>query len=290
MMDTLSRLLKETFIGFRSSPLLSILSILTLTFTLFLLGLFFLFHVNLNQVIVEMDKRVQLVIYLRDDVSRDEVEKIRIDLFRREEVKSARYVSKEDALNRFREELGEESFLLEGLSVNPLPASIEVDFKEGYIDDEIIRSLARVTEDHESVESVDFGGMWLGKLQLIRTLITIVGSVGGAVLLAVAIVIIGSAIRMTVFSRKTELLVMKIVGSADWTIEGPFLIEGLIKGAVGGAVAAALSYGVYYLVDSRLIDLVPFPSLYGFAVILVGILLGTGGTYLSVKGQLRKLW
>jgi cell division transport system permease protein len=290
MMDILSRLLRETFIGFRSSPLLSTLSILTLTFTLFLLGLFYLFHVNLNQVIVEMDRRVQLVIYLRDDVSRDEVEKIRIDLFQREEVRSAKYISKEDALNRFREELGEESFLLEGLSVNPLPASIEVDFKEGYFDDEIILSLAKVTEGHDSVESVDSGGMWLGKLQLVRTLITIVGSVGGTVLLVVAMVIIGSAIRMTVFSRKTELLVMKIVGSADWTIEGPFLIEGLIKGAVGGVVAVVLSYGVYYIVDSRLIGLIPFPSLYGFVVILIGILLSTGGTYLSVKGQLRKLW
>ena len=276
-MGTIPRLLKETFIGFRSSLLLSTLSIMTVAFTLFLLGLFFLFHVNLNQVIVEMGRRVQLVIYLRDDVSRDEVEKIMIDFFQREEVKSVKYVSKEEALSRFREELGEESSLLDGLNVNPLPASIEVDFKEGYLNGETVQSLAKAAEGHETVESVDYGGMWLSKLQLIRTLLTIVGGVGGVVLLAVAVVIIGSAIRMTVFSRRTELLVMKIVGSADWTIEGPFLIEGLIKGGVGGALAAVLSYGVYYIVDTKLIGLVPYPALYSFAVILVGILLGIGG-------------
>ncbi len=289
-MSSFPRLLKETFIGFRSSLLLSGLSVLTVAFTLFLPGLFYLLYVNVNQVVVDMNRRVQLVIYLQDDVPRAEIERIKADLYQKEEVKSVVFVSKDEALSRFREELGDDSSLLEGLSANPLPPSIEVDFKEYRFSDETIRSLAKSMEGREYVESVDYGGGWLGKLQLVKTLIAMIGTAGGAVFGAVALVIIGSAIRMTIFSRRTELLVMKLVGSTDWTIQGPFLVEGLIKGAVGAAIAAALTYLVYSLVDGNLIGLVPFPAIYFPAVVLIGILLGVGGTFFSVRGQLRDLW
>ncbi len=287
---TLQRLIRETIIGFRSSMLLSALSMLTVATSLFLIGLFFLFHVNLNQIMIDLDRRVQMIIYLRDDVPREDVERIRVDLFQKEEVKSAVLVSKEEALERFRGELGEDSILLENLSSNPLPASIEVDFKEGYLREEVVLSLAESLEGNGSVESVDYGGLWLRKLRLVRTLITAISGIGGVVLLAIAIVVIGSAIRMAVFSRRMELLVMKMVGSTDWTIEGPFLVEGLIKGAVGGLLAAVLSDVVYRLVDSRLIGLVPFPGYYYAGVISLGIVLGITGTFISIKGQLRKLW
>ncbi len=287
---TLQRLIRETIIGFRSSILLSALSMLTVATSLFLIGLFFLFHINLNQIMIDLDRRVQMIIYLRDDAPRDAVERIRVDLFENEAVKSAIYVGKEEALVRFREELGEDSILLENLSVNPLPPSIEVDFKEGYLREEVVLSLAKSLEGNGSVESVDYGGLWLSKLRLVRTLITAISGVGGVVLLAIAIVVIGSAIRMAVFSRRTELLVMKMVGSTDWTIEGPFLAEGLIKGVVGGTLAAVLSDVVYRLVDSRLIGLAPFPAYYYVGVIALGIVLGITGTFISIKGQLRKLW
>ncbi len=287
---TLQRLIRETIIGFRSSILLSALSMLTVATSLFLIGLFFLFHINLNQIMIDLDRRVQMIIYLRDDAPRDAVERIRVDLFENEAVKSAIYVGKEEALVRFREELGEDSILLENLGVNPLPPSIEVDFKEGYLREEVVLSLAESLEGNGSVESVDYGGLWLSKLRLVRTLITAISGVGGVVLLAIAIVVIGSAIRMAVFSRRTELLVMKMVGSTDWTIEGPFLVEGLIKGAVGGTLAAVLSDVVYRLVDSRLIGLAPFPAYYYVGVIALGIVLGITGTFISIKGQLRKLW
>jgi len=286
----LPRLLKETLIGFRSSPLLSTLSIVTVVFTLFLIGLFFLLYVNVNQVIVDMDRRVELVVYLNDDIPRSEIEKIKADLYQREEVKSIRLVSKDEALSRFRAELGEESTILDGLATNPLPPSIEVDFKEEQLSEEVVLTVAKVMGATDYVESVDFGGAWLGKLQLVKTMVAVIGSAGAAILLAVALVIIGSAIRMTVYSRRTELLVMKLVGSTDWTIKGPFLVEGLIKGAVGGVLAAIFSYGVYGVVDDKLIGLVPFPSFYHLPLIAVGIMLGVGGTYLSVNGQLRKLW
>jgi cell division transport system permease protein len=263
---------------------------LTVAFTLFLPGLFFLLYVNVNQIIVDMDRQVQLVIYLQDDVPREEIERIKVDLYQREEVRSVVFVSKDEALDGFKEELGDDSSLLEGLSVNPLPPSIEVDFKENRISNEIIVSLAKLMEGREYVESVDYGGAWLDKLQLAKTMIALIGMAGGVLFMAVAIVIIGSAIRMTIFSRRTELLVMKMVGSTDWTIQEPFLAEGFIKGAIGGALAVALTYGVYNLVDSRLVGLVPFPSIYFPAVVLMGILLGVGGTYLAIKGQLRRLW
>jgi cell division transport system permease protein len=287
---TLQRLIRETIIGFRSSILLSALSMLTVATSLFLIGIFFLFHINLNQIMIDLDRRVQMIIYLRDDAPRDAVERIRVDLFENEAAKSAIYVGKEEALVRVREELREDSILLENLSVNPLPPSLEVDFKEGYLREEVVLSLAESLKGNGSVESVDYGGMWLSKLRLVRTLITAISGVGGVVLLAIAIVVIGSAIRMAVFSRRTELLVMKMVGSTDWTIEGPFLVEGLIKGAVGGTLAAVLSDVVYRLVDSRLIGLAPVPAYYYVGVIALGIVLGITGTFISIKGQLRKLW
>lgn len=286
----LKRLYRETIIGFRSSVLLSVLSMLTVATSLFLIGVFFLFHVNLNQIMIDLDKRVQMIIYLRDDVPREEIERIRVDLFQHEAVKSAVFISKEGALKRFREELGDDSALLDNLTANPLPASIEVDFKEGYLQEEKVRTLAESLKGNGSVESVDYGGLWLAKLRLVRTLITAISGIGGIVLLAIAIVIIGSAIRMAVFSRRMELLVMKMVGSTDWTIQGPFLIEGMIKGVVGGILAAFLSHLIYHLVDSRLIGLAPIPGYYYAGVIALGIVLGIAGTFISIKGQLRKLW
>ncbi len=286
----LQRLLKETLIGFRSSPLLSVLSIVTVAFTLFLIGLFVLLYANINQIIVDMGSRVALVAYLKDDTPRSEIEKIKADLYQRGEIKSVRLITKEEALSRFQDELGEESTLLQGLATNPLPQSIEVDFKEEQLSEEVVMTVAKIVGADEYVESVDYGGAWLSKLQLVKTMVAVIGSVGAAVLLAVALVIIGSAIRMTVYSRKTELLVMKLVGSTDWTIKGPFLVEGLVKGGVGGVLAAVLSYFVYNVVDHRLIGLVAFPIYYNVPMVATGIVLCVGGTYLSVTGQLRKLW
>ncbi|MGE5761635.1 MAG: cell division protein FtsX, partial [Gemmatimonadota bacterium] len=221
---------REALLAFRRAPLLSALSVTTIAFSLFVLGLFGLVAVNLRQALRGVAERVEIVVYVLPGTPIETVTLAEQDIEAFPEVLSADYVSEDSALARARRELVEFRDLLREMERNPLPSSIEVKLKPGYQDAAHVNAVAERLRGFSFVDDVRYGRDWVEKLDRLRGLAAAVGLVVGAAFAVVAVIIIGTTIRMAVLQRSREIAIMRLVGATDGFIRRPFLLQGALKG------------------------------------------------------------
>jgi cell division transport system permease protein len=280
---------REALLAFRRAPLLSALSVTTIAFSLFVLGLFGLVAVNLRQALRGVAERVEIVAYVLPGTQIETVTLAEQDIEAFPEVLSADYVSEDSALARARRELVEFRDLLREMERNPLPSSIEVKLKPGYQDAAHVNAVAERLRSFSFVDDVRYGREWVEKLDRLRGLAAAVGVVVGAAFAVVAVIIIGTTIRMAVLQRSREIAIMRLVGATDGFIRRPFLLQGALKGLLGGLVAVGLSYAAYVLINRFLIAASFFTALQALAVVAFGTVIGLMGSLLSVGRHLRRV-
>ena len=281
--------LREALLIFRRAPLLSALSVTTIAFSLFAVGLFGLVAVNLQQALRQVAERVEIVAYLLPGTPIESITLAQKDIEAFPEVASAMYVSEDGALARARAELVEFRDVLQELERNPLPGSIEVKLKAGFRDAEHVNEVADRLRGFGFVDDVRFGRDWVEKLDRLQQIAAAVGLVVGAAFAAVAVIIIGTTIRMAVLQRSREIAIMRLVGATDGFIRRPFLLQGAIKGMLGGLVAIGLSYGAYVLINRWLIQAAFFTREQAGTVVIFGTLIGLVGSATSVGRHLRRV-
>jgi len=280
---------REALLAFRRAPLLSALSVTTIAFSLFVLGLFGLVAINLREALRGVAERVEIVAYLLPGTPIETVTTAEQDIESFPEVASADYVSEDSALARARRELVEFRDLLRELESNPLPGSIEIKLKPGYQDAAHVNAVADRLRGFNFVNDVRYGRDWVEKLDRLRGLAAAVGLVVGAAFAIVAIIIIGTTIRMAVLQRSREIAIMRLVGATDGFIRRPFLLQGALKGLLGGIVAVGLSYTAYVLINRFLISASFFDGLQALAIVGFGTVIGLMGSLLSVGRHLRRV-
>jgi cell division transport system permease protein len=282
---------REALLSFRRAPLLSVLSVTTIAFSLFTVGLFGLVAINLRQALRGLEERVEIVAYILRGTPAETIAIASQDIAAFPEVQDVSFVSEADALQRARAELVEFRDAYRDLQVNPLPASIEVRLKDGYRDAATVERVAQRLQGFGFIEDVRFGREWVHKLDYLRNITGLVGLVIGMAFAAVAIVIIGVTIRLTILQRAREISIMRLVGATNWFIRGPFLLEGALKGLLGGLLSLVLCYAGYILFRDKsggtLSGLVFFRPEHMVLIIIFGVLLGLGGSLVSVGRHLR---
>jgi cell division transport system permease protein len=280
---------REALLTFRRAPLLSVLSVTTIAFSLFVVGLFGLVAVNLQQALREVAERVEIVAYLLPGTPVETVTLASKDIEAFPEVQSATYVSEDQALARARAELVEFRDVLRELERNPLPASIEVKLKPGFRDADHVNDVADRLKGFGFVDDVRFGRDWVEKLDRLRQIAAAVGLAVGAAFAVVAIIIIGTTIRMAVLQRSREIAIMRLVGATDGFIRRPFLLQGAIKGMLGGLIAIGLSYAACAMINRWLIHASFFSQEQALAIVGFGTLIGFFGSSASVGRHLRRV-
>jgi cell division transport system permease protein len=284
-------LTREALLSFRRAPLLSVLSITTIAFSLFTLGLFGLVAINLREALRGIEERVEIVAFVFRGTPAETIALATQDIAAFPEVRSVAYVSEEQALARARSELVEFRDAYRDLQVNPLPASIEVRMKEGYRDARTVERVAERLRGFTFVDDVRFGRDWIQRLDQLRNVTGLVGLVIGLAFAGVAVVIIGVTIRLTLLQRAREIAIMRLVGATNWFIRGPFLLEGALKGLLGGLLSLGLCWAGWRLFrDSTggpLQDLIFFRPDQMLLIVVFGVLLGLGGSLVSVGRHLR---
>jgi cell division transport system permease protein len=282
---------REALLSFRRAPLLSALSITTIAFSLFTVGLFGLVAVNLRQALRGLEERVEIVAFVLRGTPSETIAVASQDISAFPEVKDVNYVSEEEALQRARTELVEFRDAYRDLQVNPLPASIEIRMKEGYRDAASVDRVAQRLKGFGFIEDVRYGREWVQKLDSLRNITGLVGLVIGMAFAAVAVVIIGVTIRLTILQRAREISIMRLVGATNWFIRGPFLLEGALKGLLGGLLSVVLCYAGYILFRDKsggtLSGLVFFRPEHMALIVVFGVLLGLCGSLVSVGRHLR---
>ncbi len=279
--------LREVFLAFKRAPLLAMLGITTIAFSLFAFGLFGLVAINIKSALLEIEDRVEIRAFLIEGAKDAQVEELMQGINKIPQVADVGYVSPDSALQRARAELEEFRDVMEGAM---LPGSVELRLKEGARDPETVQAISRRLQTYPVVEEVRYGREWVEKLYRIRNIAGIAGSVLGTVFALVAIIIIGSTIRMAILARTKEIEIMRLVGATNTFVRLPYLIDGTLKGLAGGAIAALLSWATVQLVSKNLMTAQFFNADQVMLGIAAGGVLGLVGSWLSVGRHLRRVW
>ena len=280
---------REAFAALRRAPLLTALSAAMVALALFVVGLFALVAHNLQLALDQVEERVEVVAFLRDDTREVELEIAEAELRSLPEVEDVRYVSKEEAYRMATEELVDFQDLFAGLDVNPLPASLEIALAPGSRNPETVARISQHVSVYPFVEDVRYGEEWVDRVFLLRRMAGIAAGVLGAGFGIVAALIIAATIRIAVFARREEIYVMRLVGATNGFIRRPFLLEGMLTGCAGGAMAAGLTYLSYEAVGRALFPLEWLPLAWTLAGVAAGAFFGLVSSAVAVRRYLREV-
>jgi cell division transport system permease protein len=277
---------REALTASRRAPLLSALGVVTIAFSLFAFGLFGLVAINIRRALEQVEERVEVRAFLSDSADIENVAAAMKDIGGFPEVLRVDYVSKEAALERARKEMGEFADVFEA---GVLPASIEVHLRPGMRSPTTVKSVAEKIKTYHFVDDVRYGEEWVEKLYRLRNIATVAGIALGVAFAAVAIIIIGATIRMTVLARAKEISIMRLVGATDMFIRMPFLIDGVVKGVSGGLLALLLVWITNRVINEYFIETIFFDREMIFLGVIGGAVMGVLGSLVSVGRHLRRV-
>jgi len=281
-------IIREALLAFRRAPVLSALSITTIAFALFVVGLFALVALNIRNALEDVEERVEIVAYLMRGTPVEVVTVALGDIDAFPGVESAVYVTEEEALERARANLTEFQEAYDDLTENPLPASIEVRMAPGYRDAETVTRVAEWLGSFRFAEDVRFGRDWVERIDRLQNIAAVVGLVIGGAFAVASVIIIGTTVRMAVLQRSREIAIMRLVGATNGFIRRPFLLEGILKGILGGTLAVGLNYAAFSAIN-QVYTASFFNGLQALILVLFGTALGFVASAVSVARHLRKV-
>jgi len=262
------------------------LGVVTIAFSLFAFGLFGLVAINIRKALEQVEERVEVRAFVSDSTEIESVAAAMKDIGEFPEVARVDYVSQDQALERARKEMGEFADVFEA---GVLPASIEVHLRSGMGDPATVKSVADRIRTYHFIDDVRYGEEWVAKLYRLRNIATVAGLALGVAFAAVAIIIIGATIRMTVLARAKEIAIMRLVGATDMFIRLPFLIDGLVKGVLGGLLALVFVWIANRVVNEYFIQTIFFNREMIFLGVVGGAFMGVLGSLVSVGRHLRRV-
>ncbi len=268
-------------------------SVGTVAVSLFVLGIFLVLVANTSRMVDSLESKVEISVYIKDDVTKDGMEALEERVRGMQGIQSVTFIDKDMALERFKQRLGDQQFLLDSLGdTNPLPNSLEVHV----IRSDMVRTAAEAIAAMPEVEATKYGQDVIEHLFDITRLLRLFGVALMIVLAMATLFIISNTIRLTVFARRKEVAIMKYVGATDWFIRWPFLLEGIVMGFFGGIIAALALRGTYRMVAMKIYDTLaflplipenPFLHYVSITILLCGMAIGALGSTLSLKRFLK---
>ncbi len=284
---------KETYKSIRRNGFMSFASISTVAVSLLVLGMFLMIFLNTNNLAQYLENQVQISVYMQDSATDKELASVKDKLTKMPGVVKVTQVNKQQALERFKKRLGDQEQLLNSLGKeNPFPNSFEVQVDNP----DRIKVLTPQIGQLPKVETAKFGQEVVEHLFQLTKILRLGGIVLVVFLAMATLFIISNTIRLTVFARRKEVIIMKYVGATDWFIRWPFLLEGMTLGFFGAVVAFVLINSIYASLLDRIHATLAFLPLLPTSPLLLYVDLfllaaGTGigalGSYISLRKFLR---
>ena len=284
--------ISDSLKSIRRNKTISLASAATVAATLFILGVFMLSALNVQQTIKNIESKVEIKIFMRNDITLGQQKELEKKIKSIDKIVDIKYESKEQAVKKFKEQIGEENKdLVKGLDKqqeNPLPNSYIIKVK----DPSMVTGVVNDIKDLKGIEKIQEGKKIVDKIVSITKTVKWVGMVLFVILIGVSLFLIGNTIKITVYSRRREIGIMKYIGATDWFIRWPFVIEGAILGLTGALIGLVVLYNLYNVVYSKmasalyLVDFIKPAYVLGtmsWEFILLGILIGAIGSILSIR-------
>lgn len=257
--NTITHFVKDAFISLKRNKTISIASIITVLITFFVLGIFMLTATNINKGIENVQSKVEVKVFLKDDIKLIDQREIEIKLREIDGVKDVIYSSKEDEYRNFQETTNESEGLLKGYTFenNPFQAAFTVKLEAP----EYATNVSEGIKDFEGVDMIQDQQELIDKVVGIVKGIRAVGFVLFIILVGVSIFLIMNTTKLTVYSRRREVGIMKFVGATDWFIRWPFVIEGMVIGLLGSVFASIILFFAYRGVFTMIVSQLSFVSI-----------------------------
>ncbi len=290
--------IKEGFSSLLKNRLMTVASIATVAACIFIMTFSYCIITNLRYVLSQMEDSIGIAVFLNDDIAADEITKISDEIKAIDHVKEVTYISPNDALDELKQEWNVEDNILDGFDENnnPLSSSFEIALDGIEYQGDVLSKL----ENIQGIRNIRHAQTETDVLIKVNKGVTIFGIVVIGILGIISVVIIMNTIKISVYTRKSEINIMKFVGATDWFIRWPFIIEGMMIGVIGAAIPMAVSWPAY----GKIIDVVytNFPVIKNIAsfrysidvfsvllpvAIISGILLGVIGSVTSMRKHLK---
>ncbi len=288
--STINYFIVDAFKSLKRNTTISIASMATVLATLFVFGVFLLTGINVSHGISDVESKVEVKVFLKDDIKLAEQKAIESELRNISGVKEVTHESKDEALQKFREQLKDNATILKGYDEknNPLPSSFIVKLDNA----DVAKTVESSVKDMSGVEDIGNDQDLIDKIASFAKTIKWVGVILFAVLIGVSLFLIINTIKLTVYSRRREVGIMKFVGATDWFIRWPFIIEGMVIGILGAIFSNLILYFSYKEVYRKITE-----SLYtiqllspsyvlttlSWQFILSGALIGIFGSIIALR-------
>lgn len=291
-MRRLFYLLREAVANVRTNRTTTMVAIATTVFTFACVGVFLLLYVNMRALAGALQEDVRVVVYLADNLSRQEVGDLDQRLKADQAIASVVYVSKEQALVEFQSQFPSESHLLEGLGENPLPASFVVSLAPQFRSSDAVKRWTERMKSLSGVAQVEYSQDWIETLATITRYIELAAIGVGLILSTASVTIIANTIRLTLYARRDEIEILQLIGATKSFVRIPYLLEGALLGALGSTLSLAILKVGFELFRQqarsghRFLGVESWLTFFPFHVcallVVVSVVLGVAGSFVSL--------
>lgn len=293
MFSSLGYFWKETFYSLFRNKFMAVASVLTVTLSMFILGVFLCAVLNINHMAIYLENQVEMTVYLKDGLNTDQVMAVGKKLKALPDLKEIKFTNKDQAMAEFKQRLGDQQGILDAINGNPLPSSYSTSFSTPVS----LKNAVNIVTKYQEVDSVQYGQDIIEQLYKVAQVIRIGGIILIVFLAGAELFIISNTIRLTVFARRREIQIMKYVGATNGFIRWPFIFEGMIIGFLGSGIAAFILWEGYKvvlmemtqagLVFIPMIALWPFIGYITVMLLAAGIIIGILGSTISLRKYMK---
>jgi cell division transport system permease protein len=283
--------------GFWRSRRHHLLCVTVMAASLFFFGAGTLAQINLERLLEGWGGQLQITAYFQRQLAASEISAALDHLQSWPEVEPVRLINQEQAWRDFQAALATQSGLLEGLSADVLPASVEIALKPAYRDSASFEQVAARLRGEKAFATIDYPQQWIERLDRMQLGLGWAKWSFGAVLFVAIFLVVSGAIKLGLTAHQEEIEVMQLLGAPTELIQAPFVLEGLIQGLAGAALSLALLWALFVplqnefstfaalmapLAEPRFLD-----SSSSALVLAMGSLLGAAASLFSLKKWLR---
>ena len=301
MLTKIKRIIKTGWKEFSRNIGLSMATVFIMIMVISLVTILFLLKPVSDILIGNVQKRVDVSVYLKEDVNTDQIMELRSELSKIPEVKEINYVSKEEALETFIEIHKDDPVLIESLTevgYNPFLASLNIKAWEASQYEQVANFLESDSFQN-LIDKVDYYQRKpvIEKVFALADGVNKVGFFLGIIFGVIAVLISFNTVRIAIHSSKEEISIMRLVGASNWFIRGPFLVQGVIVGFIAVIITLLITFGFSYFLNSKIMSLAPEINLWEIFIsnllILLLIQLATGvglgiiSSYIAVRKYLK---
>lgn len=277
----------------RQNVFVNVVTIGTITLALLIVSLFLLVFVNLENAAENWSERVQVTVYFDRELTQQEQSQFRNQITALPGTARVGYVSRDEALKRFKARLRGQETLLEGVRSEVLPTSLEITLKRSSRETAAVEAYVAGLKRISGISEVQYGEEWVRRFNTFLNFMRLLGALLGGFLVVAVLFIVSNTIKLTIYARRDELEVMSLVGATRFFIKAPFLVEGILQGGAGALLAMGLLLGLYegflhnaggfLTFNPANAGLAFLPIEYVCGIIMSGFVLGFLGSLSSLK-------